>query len=128
MSHIVSIPDEDYPLCRLSLPELDSALFVLFPSPMRIVPCVDSVPDNPVQLCTPAPISKRPTSPQAAKKHSSTPKRESRVAIPHKRDDAALLPSFPDSIMLFSRYARRIPHRQNPVWMILLLRSNTYYS
>ena len=38
----VSIPDEDYPLCRRSGEVLsEEAEEVLFPSPMRIIPCVD---------------------------------------------------------------------------------------
>ena len=78
----VSIPYEDWALCRHTNEWPDSKGSHKFPSPMRIGPCVDSASHSAGERCTSGPISKRPTSPQAAKKHSSTPKRESRIALP----------------------------------------------
>ena len=103
-----------------TIQEIRNPLFrAMFPSPMRIIPCVDSVSDNPVQLCAPAPIFKRHSFPQGSTKHSSTPNRESPVVIPHKRDDTVPWPLSSDSMTLFSRYAYQIPRGENPVWIII---------
>lgn len=120
----VSIPYEDYPLCRLfpcfGQSKLESrfpspmrispcvdwtkaeanAFPIWFPSPMRISLCVDSVPNNPVQLCTPAPISKRPTFPQATKSHYSASASESLYPIPLKRDSRSISGSYADKLCI----------------------------